>query len=887
MSVENIDQLQIEIEGSSANAAQKINELVSALNRLKSAMGGKGFGNLKTQIDSVGNSATSASKKMGILKNSFRFFRLATVTKFLGDAVTSINDYVENVNLFQVSMGEYYDEAFSYAQLVNEKLGVDPSQWMRTQGVFMSMGKGFGMTKEQAFELSESLTELSYDIGSLYNEDVESAALRLQSALAGEIEPIRRLGISISQATLEEYAFSKGIKESVANMTEQEKALLRSMKLIEDSKRIGAVGDFAKTLESPANAMRVLNQQIEQFRRSIGSVMLPILIQVIPYVQAFVSVLTDLISRFAILVGFNMPEWDNNSWGGQFEGAAGAVDDTTAAVKKLKNATIGLDELNIISPQSAAGAAGAGGVDWAKDIQVESLWNKQQVEEMESKTNQIKETMEAMLPLAALVGGSFLAWKLAPAFVEGFKAIDSLLGSMFGRTTVLTPLMDKLKTAMKFGGVLAVIGIIVGRFFDLYQNSEKFRTGLERVGEIFHGVFTVAKDILGGVWEVIKNVGLSILNLLPDHIKEDILRSFQAFQEYTKEWDLDVKDLLITLAGIGLLFIPGGQILGIALLAFETLSIGIRAIGSVSDETWENIKKGFQDKWNATKEFFEREIMPLFSLENWARIGKQVVDGLFKGLGALAEGAGEMVKELLELVCDILGIHSPSKEFESIGEYSVAGMEQGFSNIKNITLSFENELGVMRGSASAFAAETMTMIRSVLDLFLSAMATSSETAQLTTNDIASMFRSMSNSSVSAINAIITRLNAIPRNITTVHTVITKSVSGGSKASAFAEGGFPEHGQMFIARESGPELVGSIGRKTAVANNSQIIEGIRSGVYEANAEQNALLAEQNALLRSILAKEGNVYLDGKSLKRSVDRAGRESGATISSGGVLAW
>ena len=131
------------------------------------------------------------------------------------------------------------------------------------------------------------MTELAYDLSSLYNEDTEQSVLRLQSALAGEIEPIRRLGISISQATLQEYALAHGIDESVMSMTEQEKALLRSLVLMEGASRIGAIGDFAKTLESPANAMRVLRQQITQLGRAIGTVFVPILIQVIPWVQAF------------------------------------------------------------------------------------------------------------------------------------------------------------------------------------------------------------------------------------------------------------------------------------------------------------------------------------------------------------------------------------------------------------------------------------------------------------------------------------------------------------------------------------------------------------------------------------------------------------------------
>lgn len=102
---------------------------------------------------------------------------------------------------------------------------------------------------------------------------------------------------------------------------------------------------------------------------------------------------------------------------------------------------------------------------------------------------------------------------------------------------------------------------------------------------------------------------------------------------------------------------------------------------------------------------------------------------------------------------------------------------------------------------------------------------------------------------------------------------------------FAEGGFPETGQLFIAREAGAEMVGSIGGRTAVANNDQIVDGIAAGVYEANGEQNALLREQNALLRAILEKGTTVNLDGKELTNRIEKVQRERGVKISTGGVL--
>lgn len=223
---------------------------------------------------------SSAKVRFGVLLAVFR-----RVSNTMGQWVESANSYIESTNLFSVSMWNYYDEALKYVNLVNEKLGVDPKQWMDAQGTFMLMAKGFGIAEDKAYALSKGLTELSYDISSLKNIQPEEAALKLRSMLAGEIEPIRGYGLTISQATLQEYALSKGITENVNAMTEQERALLRSVKVLEDATRVGYVGDFIKTLESPANAMRILQQQVTQLGRALGTVFLPIIVQIIPWVR--------------------------------------------------------------------------------------------------------------------------------------------------------------------------------------------------------------------------------------------------------------------------------------------------------------------------------------------------------------------------------------------------------------------------------------------------------------------------------------------------------------------------------------------------------------------------------------------------------------------------
>ena len=133
---------------------------------------------------------------------------------------------------------------------------------------------------------------------------------------------------------------------------------------------------------------------------------------------------------------------------------------------------------------------------------------------------------------------------------------------------------------------------------------------------------------------------------------------------------------------------------------------------------------------------------------------------------------------------------------------------------------------------------------------------------------------------------IKRLTEAVRNLPTSKTLTITAIykTSGTAPKQYATGGFPETGELFIAREAGAEMVGSIGRKTAVANNDQIVEGIAYGVASANEESNSLLREQNSLLRAMLAKESGVYLDGKKLTQSVEKHQRERGRVLVTGGA---
>ena len=188
-----------------------------------------------------GSGATRSLASLTVLGYSF-----GQLANTMSGWVKESNDYVENLNLFTVSMGKYAESAKAYAETVQEALGIDPSEWMRNQGIFMNMVSGFGVVEEKAALMSQNLTQLGYDLSSLYNIDISEAMQKLQSGIAGEIEPLRRLGVTLDETTLQQIAYNNGINLSVQEMTQAQKSQLRYIAIMQQSGN--AMGDMARTV---------------------------------------------------------------------------------------------------------------------------------------------------------------------------------------------------------------------------------------------------------------------------------------------------------------------------------------------------------------------------------------------------------------------------------------------------------------------------------------------------------------------------------------------------------------------------------------------------------------------------------------------------------------
>lgn len=367
----------------SSQLQQLSNSLAPLANQLNTVS--NAFGRLPTNIRRVvtaTNALPAANNRAATsYVNLWAKFTMAiqavrTGARVIASWITESNSYIENLNLFNASMGKYTEEARRYAEQVGELMGIDPGEFMRNQGIFMTITEGFGVASDRAYIMSKNLTQLGYDLSSFFNISFADAMQKLESGISGELEPLRRLGYDLSQARLQQEAWNLGIERNITDMTQAEKAQLRYYAIM--TQVTTAQGDMARTLNAPANQLRILQSQVVQAARALGNIFIPILNAVLPYAIALAKVIRILANTIASFFGFKLPEID---YSGVSAGASAVGDladnagdagkglgNAAKGAKKLKNALLGIDELNIISPNdssslgSGGGAGGVGGI---------------------------------------------------------------------------------------------------------------------------------------------------------------------------------------------------------------------------------------------------------------------------------------------------------------------------------------------------------------------------------------------------------------------------------------------------------------------------------------------------------------------------------------------
>lgn len=885
---------------------------------------------------------TSGLKALNVAAVAITFRKIG---HFIAQAVTESNKYQEDLNLFTVALGQYAAEAQNYAEKVSDVMGIDPAQWLRNQGVFNTLLTGFGDTAERAQLMSQNLTQLGYDISSFFNISIEDAMQKLQSGISGELEPLRRLGYDLSQARLEQTALNLGIKESVANMTQAEKAELRYYAIM--TQVTTAQGDMARTLETPANQLRILQAQFTQAARAIGNIFIPALNAILPYAIAVVQVIREIANALANLTGFKLTEVDYSGVNSAAVGAgslADNLDDAAGAAKKLKQYTAGFDELNVFAPNtgsgSGAGAGGAGGFDF--DLPTYDFLG----DAVQTRIGEIKKMIEDTLAeITTIVSGFMLAVGailvvtgvniprgvglmaagavgLAATVGLNWTAMSSELASTLALITgVVGSFLLALGAIMAFSGTNLPLGIalmalggasLVSAAVINWHNSDRHLTdalttltGVLAGASLAVGAMLAFTGVATGLGIALMAVGAVTLvsaaalnwNSIPDALASPLSRvgllvsgatlALGAILAFSGRMPLGIALMAIgatSLVSVMALNWNGlsDEIQNVIAIITTVVSVAFLAIGAALAFSGANIPLGLallaagavtmgtaiMPNWNDLSDNVQQKISMITT----------VVGGALLAVGAILALSGVALPLGLGLMA--AGALSLGAVATLNWDFVVNSIKKVVSVITGILSGALIVLGVLLCLSGAGVGLGLAVLAAGLSLSYAAWT-------LDDNPITRFVRQMANSIIGLVNGVIDAINDMfhiqfnglsVMGITLIPAFDIRLVDI-PHIPFFEDGGFPNEGQLFIAREAGAEMVGAMGRRTAVANNDQIVEGISAGVSVAN---DGVIAAIYALLNVVEEKDMSVVIGDNEIGHSYDRYKEKRGRQVSTG-----
>lgn len=671
----------------------------------------------------------------------------------LAKMVTSAIDYLEAQNKFEASMGkDAAPYATKFVNQMTEAVGIAKTELMDYMSTYKNILSGLGnFTDIQSEEISESLTKMALDYSSLFNVSTSDAMNKFQSALTGSIRPIRSdSGFDVSDTTIGAKAQELGVERSVGQLNQMEKRLLRIIVLMDQMRRTGAMGDLALQIDQPAYQLKVLKTQLQEVGMWLGAVFTNTLGKILPYINAFVMTIKELIKMFAIFVGFGsdrVPGFKDVLE--VTDGVSSGLGSANKKAKELKKTLMGFDVLNVITtPKEKEPSGGGGGVGSIDPKILGALEDYDSLmENIEMTATKIRDRIMDWLGFTKIINPETgeISWNLNDGYTNLEKIRDIILliisfGLVKKVYSIVAGIAQVAETFTALGAAIAKLGLT------------GFAATLAKIGIFISGVIV---SVLG-VFTTIKGV----MEIIQGEILVGIMDVLAG--------------IAMTVAGIALLFGAWPIALGAAIVA--AVALIIRTIA----DNWEAIKKFFEDIWS---KFDEKVIKPIKEFVSaiantvWNLAIKPIMD-FFAKLASYAWN--NAIKPMMNYFIDL---------WNKVNQKFIQPLLNAFKTIGTKIGEF------IDGS-----------IRSVI------------------NAVFGRIEERINGFINLLNGAIEIINKIPNvNISAVSPI---------SLPRMANGGLPNVGEMFVAREAGPELVGKIGNSNAVMNNQQIVSAVSQGVASA-------------------------------------------------------
>ena len=840
------------------------------------------------------------------------FFWVKRGADKLWQSIETSMDYVETLNYFDAAFGQVaesavsqwesagYDSAEAYYQSFSSRakqltakmtgfavkddgilqatgqpsLGIDPEKLMNYQATFGQMASSMGVTAETSLKLSQALTEIGGDLASVKNLDFDKVWNDMASGLAGMSRTLDKYGVNIRNVNLQQKLNELGIQANITALNQNDKALLRAIILLDSTKY--AWGDLADTINQPANQLRLIESNFQNLSRTIGNLFLPAVSNVLPYVNAMVIALQRLATWLGNLLGIDLSKVTSSVAESSFDfgSIADEAEAATEAVNKLQKGIRKFDELDVITTSSGSSSGSGGGLDSGL---LDDAFNKS-FEEYQKAWDEAFANMENK--------AQDLADKIEEFFGPVKKIFQDLFdGDFFAAGQDTSKLVAGIFNWMA-DGIQKVdwkkIGYNIGEFLDGIEWGEVFLA----VGNFMETAIDAAIDLWKGSFDadpiatvIVTALGIAHFTGLDKKLKDKIVEAIPT--------TLGSKSLTVVIGAITwVIGFNVGKSLGKALFPddkeyydnftwfgdggfFDTI---VNTDIPTLLDAWENLNKditdndlyriltgtfffpkhstiddftdkvkGIPDAFNSVKtvvsDWFTNDVVPWTTKEKWEELGENMKSSLnkkwdefetnWKSTGVYQWFTNDVSPWLSKEKWESLGDNAKKALSDKWDEFTDWWGNTGFAKWwDDVSSHFSTESWTWEGIEKGLSQAWENAVASAKGIW---------------NGFAEWLNDKLNFSWDSVS--FAGKEIIPSG----------SINLG-KIPTYETGGYvPTRFSMFMAGEDGvPEILGTVGGKTAVAGGMEIT-GIKDAVFATAQQEIELLRRQNEILLQLLAK----------------------------------
>ncbi len=517
------NELSIKISATAEKALKSIDKLIPKINKTENCVSKmllqfdrkgqiSGFTAELKDLDSEMNKVTKGSKNLKNALNLGATFAIASKAFKNGlDWMGKANEYSEALNLFNVVLDRSAEKGMRFQNIMNEAFGTNQADTLTRQGLYQSMAENMGIAQEYAYIMSETSTKLVNDISSLYNknENVVAEALRA-GVYAGQTKPLRSFGMDITEKSLQPILDEIGLKNSdgsartVRDLSQAEKQIVRYLSVLKQSSE--AHGDWANTIESPSNQLKIFNNQLVEAQRAFANLFIGTFGQILPYANAILMVIKEVSNAIATMFGIEISDYNTGGIANiedTFADVEDSIGGATGAVKQLKREILGFDQINNINEDQGSGGGSGGGIS-------SGGIDKKLLDAIKSYDN----GMNSVRMKALDIRDRIMEWL-------GFtKEIDPLTGKVSFKFADTNSTLCKIVVALKniiVNGGKAIAGVfeVLKKDFDNGIFGKAIVFALESINNVlsFVGKNKTAQKVIARILELL--MGIKTLKLVP------------------------------------------------------------------------------------------------------------------------------------------------------------------------------------------------------------------------------------------------------------------------------------------------------------------------------------------------------------------------------------